>query len=76
MSRKNGTAQIPPPRSGRPIGEEARILMALEVGGRAAFARGRDAALRVLASSLGARTGRRYVTRIENERTIAIWRAE
>lgn len=72
--RKKANGTIPPPRYGRRLGPVGLRLVGLEVGASAVFERGKDTALRTLASTTGKRLGRRYVVRVEDERTIAVWR--
>jgi len=75
MAKRTKKVQIPAPRRGRPLSEEAKRVIAMKVGGREPFDLARRDAVRTLASSWGKKLGRTYVTRIEDDKTIAVWRA-
>ena len=77
MAPKKSAPQIPPARPGRrPLSPASARIANLEVGGRVAFERAYAASARALAAWWGKKLGRRYVTRIEDDGGIAVWRAE
>jgi hypothetical protein len=65
---------IPPPGSGRPIGPDAKRLIAMEVGQREPFDLRRYDAVVQMAYAYAKRLGRKYATRIEDEKVVAVWR--